>query len=226
MYTCSIYGVLPRKYPTTPIDNFKRITNLPVRPTYHLSLRLLFPYSTHIYTWISRIIPAKEIRQIENFAQNLPRHRVHYAGYNHRAAVVRDTFNFPACVRVIIGSEAEKENHAKKGGTWFPGESIVSEYRLEGGALRWYSFFLPSPSNTRVNFVSRREFFRRCVHGAGVRNTRMHVRGSTRERMHETRARAASRLLLARKKRPANSRSVPAASAFPLYKVNYMADAR
>lgn len=225
MYTCSIYGVLPRKYPTTPIDNFKRVTNLPVRPTYHLSLRLLSPYSTYIYLGISRIIPAKEIRQIENFAQNLPRHRVHYAGYNHRAAVVRDTFNFPACVRVIIGSEAEKENHAKREELGFLAR-VSSQSIGREGALRWYSFFLPSPSNTRVNFVSRREFFRRCVHGAGVRNTRMHVRGSTRERMHETRARAASRLLLARKKRPANSRSVPAASAFPLYKVNYMADAR
>lgn len=151
MYTCSIYGVLPRKYPTTPINNFKRVTNLPVRPTYHLSLRLLSLYSTHIYTWISRIIPAKEIRQIENFAQNLPRHRVHYAGYNHRAAVVRDTFNFPACVRVIIGSEAEKENHAKKGGTWFPGESIVSEYR-QGRRASLVFFFSPLPLEHSCQF--------------------------------------------------------------------------
>ena len=149
MYTCSIYGVLPRKYPTTPIDNFKRITNLPIRLiTYHF---VYYPHIRHIYLGISRIIPAKEIRQIENFAQNLPRHRVHYAGYNHRAAVVRDTFNFPACVRVIIGSEAEKENHAKKRGTWFPGESIVSEYR-QGRRASLVFFFSPLPLEHSCQF--------------------------------------------------------------------------
>lgn len=153
MYTCSIYGVLPRKYPTTPINNFKRITNLPVRPTYHLSLRLLSPYSTYISRDIRNYPRERNPRnQIENFAQNLPRHRVHYAGYNHRAAVVRDTFNFPACVRVIIGSEAEKENHAKKE------RNLVSwrEYRLRvssrGGRASLVFFFSPLPLEHSCQF--------------------------------------------------------------------------
>lgn len=132
----------------------------------------------------------------------------------------------------VVERGRKKIKKKKKKGTSFPGESIVSraavfslffvspffrtqqfgscQFRLAA----WILFFLFFAAVYTPRGCKRRNSWRTCEvrHGRECINTR-------RDRRLQP-----SRLLLARKKRPANS--CWAASTFPLYKVNYMADAR
>lgn len=228
-----VQGVTSKYTSTDLINNFKRIELLSIRAkstrsTYHSFTIPIY----NIEPNYSRYSPRK-IHQIEH-RRICSKFIASPGTYNHRAAVVRDTFNFPACIRVIIGSGAEKKKEKSKKRRKKEGNFVSwREYRLEGrgGASSVFFFFFPSnlPVKCRFRFTAAVNFFAAVCTRRGCKKY-----SCTREVRHgreciNTSARresVASRLLLARKKRPANSRLVPAASTFPLYKVNYMADAR
>lgn len=154
-----VQGVTSKYTSTDLINNFKRIELLSIRAkstrsTYHSFTIPIY----NIEPNYSRYSPRK-IHQIEH-RRICSKFIASPGTYNHRAAVVRDTFNFPACIRVIIGSGAEKKKkknqkkEEKRRGTSFPGESIVS--RGGGEASSVFFFFFPSnlPVKCRFRFTA------------------------------------------------------------------------